>query len=59
MLGQAFFILNNKVVNTAPSIGFTEADKASLEPKTQVFSGNIEPYLNLRLYVEENWNNDE
>jgi len=55
MPGQAFFIRNNEIINTPPSITFTEAAKATGEQQIEVFSTSSEVYLNLSLYTQESW----
>jgi hypothetical protein len=55
MPGQAFFIRNNEIINTPPSITFTEAAKATGESQIEVFSTSSEVYLNLSLYTQDSW----
>lgn len=53
--GQAIFF---RTTATGPhSITFNETDKASAQPQTEVFSTTTIPYLNIRLYETERFNN--
>lgn len=49
MPGQGFFIRNNLVVQSSPSITFTEASKAVEQNSTAVFSIDEEDFIHLRL----------
>lgn len=58
MPGQGFFVGNGTSVTT-PSISFSEAAKAPLTSQTEVFSTTSLAYLNMRLYTQDAWNNNQ
>ena len=58
MPGQAFFVGNDTSV-TQPSITFSEDAKATTQSQTEVFSTSGLAYLNLRLYTQSAWSNNQ